>query len=624
MKKIFTKRLVMCMVAAFLATVLAVFALQTYSNGSLMAESSRTKIADVKAKLQANDANIAKLTEFLGQVNLAKTRAFADLLAADPTLGSDRARMQQVRDRMMVNEVCVVNAAGIITGTSEDYAGFDMNSGEQSRAFMAIVQNPTLEIVQAPQKNATKGILMQYIGVVRKDAPGLVQVAVRPQMLEQALAGTEIATVLRDIDFGTTGYVYAIDKASGKILAHPDANLIGNTAAAAGFADELAGQGDAVVDGVAGHYYAEAVNDKIIGTFLPDTEFYAARRTQTLVMAVSLLVIFGMLLAVINHLVDTKIVRGLNHLTEATRQVAAGNYELAVREYDNPEFSQISNSINKMVENIRSHMTRNDTLLTEQTNTVQQSQDRISNIRESCQELSDVSEATQQAADSIMSGTGKQEQALADLNGVMGTLKEQLNASVVVSGEVAASTEAATAKIEQAQGEMAQLQDSMRKIGEMSDKIETIIGDIEAIAEQTNLLSLNASIEAARAGESGRGFAVVASQIGELATRSATAAGETRHLIGDSQQAVGHGREVTEQTARTFGDVVAQISQSRQSVNRVAQMVQSNVSGLQQAADQLGQISSVVEENVRISQTTKKVSDDMAKITDTLLRVIGK
>ena len=68
---------------------------------------------------------------------------------------------------------------------------------------------------------------MQYIGVARTDAKGLVQVGVRLEVLERALAGTDISVVLNDIDFGTNGYVYAIDKESGLLLSYPDTALVG-------------------------------------------------------------------------------------------------------------------------------------------------------------------------------------------------------------------------------------------------------------------------------------------------------------------------------------------------------------------------------------------------------------
>ncbi len=127
-----------------------------------------------------------------------------------------------------------------------------MKSGEQSNAFMVIVDDPTIEIVQEPQENVAEGIIMQYIGVARTDAKGLVQVGVRPEVLERALAGTDISVVLNDIDFGTNGYVYAVDKESGLLLSYPDTSLVGTAAAEIGFPQDFVGKGRAKLTGCPG------------------------------------------------------------------------------------------------------------------------------------------------------------------------------------------------------------------------------------------------------------------------------------------------------------------------------------------------------------------------------------
>lgn len=294
MKKIFTRRLSAYMLAAFLVTITAVFALQTVVSQRNNASSSIAKLEDVKTKLAGNEENIANLTENLSQDNLAKTRAFADMIAADPSIKTDPVKMNELKDRLMVNELHVIDEDGIITESTIDaYVGFDMKSGEQSNAFMVIVDDPSIEIAQEPQVNVAEGVVMQYIGVARKDGPGLVQVGVRPEVLENMLAGTEIDVVLREIDFGENGYVYAIDKESGEIVAHPNTGLIGTPAANAGFPAELTGSGKAVIDGKRGYYQTEEYEGWIIGTFLPSGEYYAQRNNQTLVVSFSMAIIFG-------------------------------------------------------------------------------------------------------------------------------------------------------------------------------------------------------------------------------------------------------------------------------------------------------------------------------------------
>lgn len=523
----------------------------------------------------------------------------------------------------MVNEVHIIDEAGIITSSSIDaYVGFDMKSGEQSNAFMVIVDDPSIEIVQEPQENVAEGIIMQYIGVARTDDKGLVQVGVRPEVLEKALAGTAVSVVLNEIDFGTNGYIYAVDKENGLLLAHPDSALVGTPAAQAGFPSGLTGQGKAKIDGVSGYYYAEDNGDMVIGTFLPASEYYAARRNQTLIVSFSMLIIFGVLLCMISRMVDGKIVQGINNITNCTKEIAEGNFDIVIDEKGNPEFDQLSSSINKMVENICQSMRENEKLLNQQEQDVEHNRTLIQNVKDACRELSQVSSTTLENADNIYNGTERQEQAVSDLGKIMEQLTQELNNSVTASNEITAASEATKGEIVTTQSQMALLQDSMRKISEMSMQIEKIIDEINSIAEQTNLLSLNASIEAARAGETGRGFAVVASQVGELAARSAQAAKETNELITNSLEAVKEGQDITEQTASTFGVVVKNIEQSRQDVESIAHMVQQNVSIVDLAVNQLVQISNVVTENVEISQNTKEASSNMADITSSLMEMI--
>lgn len=623
MKKIFTQRLFYYMLAALVITITAIFCLQTAVNRADNTSSSQAKLEDVRQKLASNEANIAQLTENLSQDNLAKTRAFADILAADRSIFGNMDKLDQIRERLMVNELHIIDADGIITSSTIDaYIGFDMKSGEQSNAFMVIVDDPSIEIVQEPQVNVAEGIVMQYIGVARTDDKGLVQVGVRPEVLERTLAGTELSVVLKDIDFGENGYIYAIDTTSGLILAHNNASLVGTPAADAGFPSNLTGRGKAVIDGTKGYYVAESCGDKVIGTFMPAGEYYAGRRSQTIVVSLSMMIIFGVLLLMISHMVDSKIVRGINRISSSMHEIAEGNFGITVDEQGNPEFIMLSDSINKMVAGIQQSIRENESLLTQQIQDMEHNKLMIQNIKNACRDLNAVSGETLENAENIFNGTGEQEKAVEDLKLTMDQLTEELNNSVNASASVTAATGTTSDKILQTQSRMQLLTDSMQKISDMSMKIEKIIGEIDSIAQQTNMLSLNASIEAARAGDMGRGFAVVARQVGALATRSAQAARETTELIMNSISAVEDGRAITEQTVEAFDIVVENIEQTDHNIAEITSMVRQNVDIVAHAVSQIERISGVVEDNVRISQDTKQVSANMADITGKLLGIV--
>ena len=622
MKKLFTKRLFIYMVVALLFTITAIFTLQTFISNSNNVLSSQNKLEDVKTKLESNQKSVEDLTKNLGENNLAKTRAFADMIAADSSIVGNAEKLNKIKDRLMVNELHIINEEGIITSsTIESYIGFDMKSGEQSNAFMAIIDEPSMEIVQEPQVNVAEGVVMQYIGVARTDDKGLVQVGVRPEVLEDMLANTTIDVVLHTIDFGESGYVYAIST-DGDIVAHKNQDLIGKTAKEAGFPEDFTGKGKAVINGEKGYYYAEEYNGNIIGTFMPSSEYYKERVNQTVVVSLSMLIIFAVLLFMINQMVDSKIVTGINRISNSMKEIAGGNFNIVIDEKGNPEFEMLSQSINKMVENTSNNINENETLLEQQKEDMERNNTLIRNVKNACRDLEHVTSETLENADGIYNGTGEQEKAVEDLKYVMELLAKELKESADASGSITEATGNSVKEILHTQSQMELLKDSMQKISEMSVAIEKIIGEINSIAKRTNMLSLNASVEAARAGEMGRGFSVVATQIGELAARSAQAAKETNELITNSMRAVESGKQITDQTAKAFDTAVENIEHANQNVEKITEMVKQNVEIVTHATEQIERISNVVEKNVQVSNNTKQVSSNMADITGKLLEMV--
>ena len=622
MKKIFTKNLCTYMIIGMAAAVVAIFILQTITTRISNTSASQEKLSTVREKIQSNQEEIERLTENLGENSLAKSKAFANIIASDTTIISDKNKLNALLEDLQVSELHVIDGSGIITHSTVDaYVGFDMGSGEQSAAFLAIIDDPTIELVQEPQENAAEGNLMQYVGVARKDAKGCVQVGIRPEMLEEALAGTAIDVVLDDIDYGTRGYIWAVDMQSGQVLAHPEKSIIGTSAEDAGLPVK-AGNGRAKIKGVTGYYVAEGYDGMLIGTFLPSGEYYKERLNQTLVVSVSMLVIFLVLLILINRMVDEKIVKGIYHIADAMKQIAAGDYSIRVEERGNPEFALFSDGINAMLDGMRTNLKENEQLMERQQQDVETNNTLIENVKEVCSRLDHISNDTLQNARLIHSGTEEQENVVSDLKDVMDKLVQGLNDSADATIVGSTLIDETVNAMKQGKEEMEQLEQSIHKISDTSVEIEKIIGEINSIAQQTNMLSLNASIEAARAGEMGKGFAVVATEVGQLAARSSQAAKETNALIMSTVEAIEEGRKISEQTMKVFDSMTEQIEKASVSVKDITEMVRQNVSVVTQAMDGLEYISDVVERNVEISQNSEQVSLTMAQEAGNLLKMV--
>lgn len=622
MKKIFTKSLCLYMTIALVVTSCIVFILQTVSTQSKNTNNSYEKLNMVKEKLEDNQKQIDQLTKSLGENNLAKTKAFVEMISLNPSIIEDKQSLNHICNQLSVNELHVIDDKGIITHSTVDaYIGFDMGSGEQSAAFLTLLDDPSIELVQEPQENAAEGILMQYIGVARTDKKGLVQVGVRPEVLEEMLSSTQVSEVLKNFDFGKTGYVFAIDSTSKEILAHKNNELIGKNASEAGFSSDLkAGKGK--IDGTKGYYIVEEYNGMLIGTFLPQSEYYEVRFSQTLMVSISLVIVFLILIYMINNMVDRKIVKGIKQIADNLHEIAEGNLGLVVDEKENPEFEMLSISINKMVGNIKQNLQSNDELLNQQKSSMDQNLHLIENVKAVCSNIDVISKETLDNSKSISRGTEEQENAITDLDGIMNQLSMELEKNSESSLEIAHKTQNTVHTMIETKDKMELLESSISEIADTSIKIEAIIAEINSIAEQTNLLSLNASIEAARAGEMGKGFAVVATEVGELATRSSQAAKETNELITNSIRAVENGKNITDMAVKDFIHVVDEIESTNKSVSIVANMVRNNAQDIQKAVEGLEQISNVVKQNVMISQESEQTAQKLAVESKRLLELV--
>lgn len=615
MKKQFNKKVVIYMAAGLFLVILSIFSLQ-----SLVCISNNTKIAEAKLdsaelKITGDEYSVEQFKKSVGNNSLAKARAFADMLYLDPETAKDPEKLNKIKEDLDVNELHIINDKGIITESTIDaYVGFDMDSGDQSREFMRIIDDPSFELVQDPQANVAAGEIVQYAGVARKDAAGFVQVGINPQYLEQVIASTETSVALKEIEYGSAGYLFAYDK-DGVVIAHKNDSVIGEKADAIGIKTGKTGNLSSKVDGVRGHYTTRSVGDITVGAFLPDSEYFSARTVQSLVMVGIMLIIFSVLELVLNKMVDKNIISGIINIVNDTGKISEGDFSVVVNEQRNEEFAKLSGSINDMVTGITQRMEENRQLVLKQ-------QENIENIKSVCGNLETVSYETLDNAHAIHEGTAEQEDTLKELRSIMDKLVGELNSSADRTFEVAQDTESTMATMRTGEAQMDELEKSIDKINSTSKEIEKIIGKINSIAEQTNILSINASIEAARAGEAGKGFAVVAGQVGMLAAQSANAAKETGELINSAIRAVQDGKRITARTSEQFTVMAQGIEKTGESVKNISDMVRQNVTVVDEAVTGLEKIARVIERSIEISENTEQVSQRMTDETSKLLSMV--
>ena len=226
------------------------------------------------------------------------------------------------------------------------------------------------------------------------------------------------------------------------------------------------------------------------------------------------------------------------------------------------------------------------------------------------------------AADHLSVGSEKQSESLNAIVAMIG----EMNAMASQNASRAQDTKRITQDVENAamesQKQMRQMVESMHQISDNAQNTQTIIKLIDEIAFQTNLLALNAAVEAARAGTHGKGFAVVAEEVRNLATRSAKAAHETEDMIHLSNQKIGEGVAIANQTADALNRIVEMISQSTGLISEIANSSESQTTHVSEVDSGLKIVHSVTQQNSSAAHQTASNASALKKAVGELSHLV--
>jgi methyl-accepting chemotaxis protein len=216
--------------------------------------------------------------------------------------------------------------------------------------------------------------------------------------------------------------------------------------------------------------------------------------------------------------------------------------------------------------------------ISEQTNQLEETSTRISNINNAVAQVAENSQmVTEQAINT--------------------------SDNAVEGNKVMEQLQVFTKEISLLVGETSKL---VKHLAEKSEAINGIADTITAIAEQTNLLALNASIEAARAGEHGKGFAVVAENVRKLAEESSKSAEEIFTLIKEVQQGI-------ENAGDSMKDVAEKTIKEEQFVTEVSSRFDKIVKSINDVSNKVEEVSSAAEE---MSANTTMITEEMENLAN--------
>lgn len=625
MKTSFLKILSIFMILATLLSIISIFIFQTDASKTNMKNEAIEKFEAVKKSIANNEREIQVLKQTLNTDYLAKTHAFADMIALNPAIINDKDELERIRKDIDVEELHVIDKDGIIRwGTVDDYIGFDCTSSEQTKPFMEGITNTNFELAQEPQLNGTKNILFQYIGVSRKDKPGVVQIGMAPTRLETALENNTLQHILSQYTIGNSGYIFSLDKTNNTITSFPDETIIGKSALDIGLPSSLSQNGFAKINGVNSYYITTDYNNYLLCVSIPKSELYSTRNNQLVITLLSNIIIFVILTCLIAKLLQNSIVNGINKIVVSLEEIQNGNLDTRVDVHNHREFQTLSNGINNMVQSLKKKIQQTQQLIQESKQLLDKKNQTSIDVKNCSKDITSFSEELLTISKTLAQGSTEQESAITLLSQNINQVSEQMQNNSILANKAKSIAQNAGNELLIGNEKVFEMATAMQIIYDSSSEISKIIKTIDEIAEQSNLLALNASVEAARAGEHGKEFAIIANEVKDLASKSMDAADNTNELIQNTINAINKGSKQAQDTIKTLETVTAGAKEATELMTNVAKAAEDQKTAFTDISSGINQIASVVETNTTAAQISENTSKQLADKSIQLRKIISE
>lgn len=347
-------------------------------------------------------------------------------------------------------------------------------------------------------------------------------------------------------------------------------------------------------------------------------------------LVLALFCLVSLVLYVLKH-----ILAPILHITRQVQPLQDGNLDLTLDYKTNDELGDLSHTLEKSLELIRSYiwdlnrimerLAQGDFTVKTATpfigdfrtieHSIDQLTDRLSatmaQIYQAELRVSGNAEQLSNGAQTLAQGATEQASAVEELYATLDTLSKSTAQNVETAAGAQKDARLTGEQVNLSSQQMEKMVAAMQDITDASQQIEKIIATIENIAFQTNILALNAAVEAARAGSAGKGFAVVADEVRNLASKSDEAAKATKGLIENSVQATERGSQIVEEVSETLERSLDLVNRSNEAIGVIAQAVKQDAESIAQVTEGIGQISSVVQSNSASSEESAAVSSEL-------------
>ncbi|MCH4207508.1 MAG: mechanosensitive ion channel family protein [Solobacterium sp.] len=253
------------------AEVILTFYLETLGPLSRQGTLSDSRLSAAETILESDEKDTESIQKEFKQDYTLLGQHLAYTLKLDPSMVNHQTPAD-LASCAHLKSIYVFDETGTVTAMSDNYRNFSLSTdpSAQSYPFWAVVNGTALSYVQDAEYDDL-GDYVQFAGVQRQDANGMVQIGVDSSRLETRLQTTGLNTTLEGINIGQGGYLFAVNAESHEISAYPQNSMLQKSASSLGISDA------AFKDNYSGFQTINGVSYFVNGFLYNDTDYiYAA------------------------------------------------------------------------------------------------------------------------------------------------------------------------------------------------------------------------------------------------------------------------------------------------------------------------------------------------------------
>lgn len=332
------RRLLLCVVFTFLLTSVFVLGLQNNMAAGQTQSLLSLSLEDVRdAVIDASDRNLLEVTR--------KVAVQAETEELDYI-----ARISGIAE---INEI---DADGyIVRSTNPDFIGYSMASGEQSAAFLPLLDGSLSELVQDYGPiSRDSSISRKYAAVVTEN--GFIQVGYDAEQIQDDLSET-IVNCTRFRRVGKTGYLILIN-ADGEVICGGE-NLKGRSIApllesvSAAGSDGEGKVRTALLGEEKVYFLYGATEGYAVLSVIPASEAMENRNVVLFINSFMEILTFAVQFVLIYLLLKKVVINNIRSVNSSLARITSGDLEVTVDVRDNAEFASLSDDINSTVDTMK-------------------------------------------------------------------------------------------------------------------------------------------------------------------------------------------------------------------------------------------------------------------------------